>query len=226
MTAITLNLLSEEQIAQEANARDPFRTAIGIGAALLSGVVLAGSVLSVFASQSRTELALLRTKWETMAPATRAGDTDWEKVKAVAESISTINRQRALCAPQMALLKDMVPESIQLIRFSLAISTEVQAAVEAPPAADAAGGAKARRARLPQNVERLTLRLEGRAVSHRPEMEVDNFMQTLRTHPGFSTEVDQVQLRSIARYAARGEGDTSSVPAASFVIECRYKERK
>ena len=46
MTAITLNLLAEEQLAQEARARDPVKLFIAVGLGVLTMVVALGGMLS------------------------------------------------------------------------------------------------------------------------------------------------------------------------------------
>ena len=63
-------------------------------------------------------------------------------------------------------------------------------------------------------------------VSGRPEIEVDNFLQTLRSDAAFVERVQQVQLRSIARAPVSSDAAAASVPAAQFVIECRYKDQR
>ena len=55
-----------------------------------------------------------------------------------------------------------------------------------------------------------------------PELEVDKFLQSLRTDARFSAAVDDIRLRSIVRAG----GTDGAAEAAFFVIECRYKEAK
>ena len=44
MTAITINLFVEEQLAQEAAARNPFKLALAVGVSLFSAAVILGAV--------------------------------------------------------------------------------------------------------------------------------------------------------------------------------------
>lgn len=66
MTAITLNLLAEEQLAQEARARDPVKLFIAVGLGVLTMVVALGGVLSAVVIQKRSELGGLQSKWDKM----------------------------------------------------------------------------------------------------------------------------------------------------------------
>jgi hypothetical protein len=94
-------------------------------------------------------------------------------------------------------------------------------------AADAHGGetGDGKRVARPKSIERVVLRLEGVASSSRPELEVDQFLQTLRNDARFSAVVEDIQLRSISR-AFNDMGKTGqALPTANFTIECRYKEK-
>jgi hypothetical protein len=71
----------------------------------------------------------------------------------------------------------------------------------------------------------LALRLEGAASSARPELEVDQFLKSLRGDTRFGALVEDIQLRSIARAADDANKTGRRLPAVSFVIECSYKEK-
>jgi hypothetical protein len=218
MTAITLNLLAEEQQAQEQRAHDPVKLIFAVGLGVAALVAALGAVMGILAGRTATELQALEARWNELE-SVGAGEGEFQATKRLADDIVAGNRARQLLAPQLALLKDVVPASIQLSRFDFAIATET-AAVEANPD-DEMTGKPAR----PKRTERLTLRLDGKAVAVRPELEVDKFLQTLRTDERFSTMVTDIQLRSIARVSAEAVTPGSTVNSAVFVIECRYKEK-
>ena len=231
MTAITLNLLAEEQLAEQANARDPVKTTTAIGTTLLMISVLCGSLLWMEAGQKRTEATLLQSRWDNLnALQTTGAGTDFKSAKSYADDLVSLSRSRTLYAHQLALIKDLVPDSVQLDRINLALNTEVREGGETVGGDTAASTgkdkAKPTRTAKPRNVESLRLQLDGKAVSSHPEMEVDKFLQSLRTDPEFSAQVEQIQLRSIARSPVSGDSASVSLPSATFVIECQYKEQK
>ena len=76
MTAITLNLLAEEQLAELANARDPVKGAVAIGVGLLMVTVLTGSALYVGASQKKADANLLKARYDALVVAETAGAAD------------------------------------------------------------------------------------------------------------------------------------------------------
>ena len=215
MTAITLNLLAEEQHAQEQRAQDPVKIFIAIGIGLVATVVALGVVCGMLASRQQAELGALQAQWEK-ASAADAGEAGYQTTKRFAEDVTAINKSRWLYAPQLALAKDLVSATIQLsnLGFSLVKDTG-----SADGAAGDEAGAHGKRAKP---TERLFLRLDGKAVAARPELEVDKFLQSLRTDARFSAAVDDIRLRSIARAG----GTDGAAEAAFFVIECRYKEAK
>jgi len=222
VTAITLNLLAEEQLAEQQRARDPFKVAIAIGVSLVTLVVAGGGVMSVLALQKRGEVAALQSRLEDVAsPELGEQEAELAALKKSADQIVTVNQKRYLYAAQLALLKDLIPENVQLteMEFSVAVQT-IQ--IEQPAKSESA----VKRPPLLKVVQRLTLRLDGRAVSARPELDVDVLLRTLREHEVLSADIEQIQLRSIARAATGPEANSANLPAAFFVIECQFKEHQ
>ena len=229
MTAITLNLLAEEQMAAQANARDPVKTAIAIGTTLLMLTVLAGALLGVVAGQKTTEAKLLQSRWDSLVAAQATSTASgFKSIKLCADDLLALNHSRALYARQMALIKNLVPDTVQLNHINLTLNTEVQEGASAAngDTEPTTGKKEAPKAARPKNVQRLSLQLDGRAVSSRPELEVDKFLQTLRADPDFSAQVEQIQLRSIAKSVVTDGSSGGNVPSASFVIACQYREQK
>ena len=215
MTAITLNLLAEEQQAQAARAHDPLKIFIAINLAVLSAVVACGSVLSLMQNQKSADLQTLQVRWNKMNIKGEQ-ETEFQRIRGLAEEIVALNHSRTLVAPQLAMVKDLIPPTVQLsqIHFALIVETPNSGGDETKT------GKKVAR---PASVERLILRMEGTAFSSRPELEVDRFLQTLRQDERFSAVVDDIQLRSISRSSGDASTSGKALPAASFAIECRYK---
>lgn len=217
MTAITLNLLAEEQQVQEDRARDPIKVFIAIGLTLLTVVATWGSMLSVMQGQKRAELQRLDMRWEKM---NRAGtqEGDFQTTRALAEEIVSANHSRTLIAPQLAMVKDLIPPTVQLSQLNFAVETAtIGASTE-----DIVGGKRA----CPKQIERLVLRMEGTAHGGHPELELDQFLQTLRSDTRFSAVVDDIQLRAISRASIDADRTGRGSPSVTFVIECRYKEKE
>jgi hypothetical protein len=213
---LLLNLLAEEQLAEIKKARDPLKMALAIALGVLLLTVGAGSVLGLRAEQKRIEMTALQ---QQLSKLTAAATTDTlEALKsdqAFCADVVGMNRHRSLVAPQLAFIKDITPDAVQLTRVSLTIVSEVVIPPEPPPGAEK----KIRRSAMSATVDKLTLMIEGLATGSRPEIEVDDFLKTLRADPQLKDKVTQIELRSISPNTAAGSSGT-----ASFVIECRFKE--
>jgi hypothetical protein len=217
MTAITLNLLAEEQQAQVARARDPLKILVAVGLGVLSLLVACGSTLSVIRGQKSTELQSLEVRWKQMSVSDK--EAAFQKTRSLADEIVALNHSRILMAPQLALVKDLIPTTVQLTHLNLTL------AVETITTESHGDENNAKRAAHPKSIERLVLRLDGEASSSRPELEVDQFLQTLRNDARFSEVVEDIQLRSISRGFRDTDKPGQSMPTASFTIECQYKEK-
>jgi hypothetical protein len=217
-TAITLNLLAEEQLAQEARARDPVKLFTAVGLGVLAVAVAWGGILSAVLMQKQTELQGLEAQWKK-ANDVGAEEGEFQRTSAAADEIMTLNHSRVLMAPQLALVKDLIPPSVQLSQLNFALS------VETTESGGGGGeeGTESKHPSRPKRVERLVMRMEGVASSSRPELEVDQFLKALRSNARFSALVEDIQLRSISRTSSDKAGQT--ITGASFVIECWYKEK-
>jgi outer membrane murein-binding lipoprotein Lpp len=224
MTAITLNLLAEEQIAQEAEARDPVKIFIAGAVALVAIVAGLGAYLTMAASSVSTEVASLQSEYDKLTNKLDSEETRLQQaVKALAEDALKANQTRQLMAPELAQVKDVIPPVIQISSLSLNSILEAQVVPVTATDGDPGVVGKKRRAAAPPPVEKLTLRFDGKATSARPEIEVDAFIQSLQTHAVMGEKLKSVTLRSIGRSDKGGDG---TLPVAQFVIECQYKESK
>jgi hypothetical protein len=220
MMAITLNLLAEEQQAQVERARDPIKLFIVIGLAVLTVAVAWGGTLSAILSQRRVELQGLEARWEKMNDVGQ-GESDYQKDSEFAAEIVAMNRSRVVVAPQLAMVKDLIPSSVQLTHINFALAAETTGG-------DSGGeeGAEGKHPAHPKQSRHLVLQLDGIASSTRPELEVDQFLKSLRSDARFGALVEDIQLRSIGRTASDADkAGGEVVPAVNFVIECWYKEK-
>ena len=221
MIAITLNLLAEEQLAQEARARDPIKLFTAIGLGVLTVAVAWGGILSALLMQRRTELQGLETQWNKVNDA-GAEEGEFQRTSAAAEEIAMLNHSRVLMAPQLALVKDLIPPSIQLSQLGFAVSVET---TESGGGGSGEEGAESKHPSRPKRSERLVMRMEGMVSSSRPELEVDQFLKLLRGDARFGALVEDIQLRSITRLSKENDKTGRAPTGASFVIECWYKEK-
>ena len=219
MIAITLNLLAEEQQAQVERARDPIKLFIAVGLAVLTVVVACGGTLSAMLAQRRVELQGLETRWKKMNDVGQ-GEGDYQKESALAAELTAVNHARIVVAPQLAMVKDIIPSSVQLTHINFALTVQTTGG-------EGGGeeGTESKHPARPKQTKHLVLQLQGLAASARPELEVDQFLKSLRSDTRFGALVEDIQLRSIARTTSDADKAGGAVPAVNFTIECWYKEK-
>jgi|YelNatPaOPRAMG01_1025707.scaffolds.fasta_scaffold12238_7 hypothetical protein len=227
MAPITLNLLAEEQLAQQASARDPVKITICLAVALVAVVMGVGAWIQRAAERAKIELADLRKNQQALEEAQARLGGGYRPAKTLAEDVVAINQARLIYGPELAAVKDLIPEGILLtaLRFSVArdaAAPELPAPVESKKTEEPA---RARRS-APKTAERRILQLEGKAFGAQPELVVDSFLQGLRSDALFMERIHQISLRSIARTPQSPTDSAGIGPSAIFVVECAYKERK
>ena len=222
MTPILINLLVEEQQAEKARARDPVKLLIAVSVALMAVVVAVGGLLSGLVLRSRATMQVVESQARELEKQQTAGVVGaYRSLKRWADDFIEINQSRRLCAPQLAMLKDVVPDYIQLVRLSLVMTAAIQAPTAPPPEGMDDIKAKIARRQAPAT-ELLALQLEGKVVSARPEEDLAGFQHSLESNTAFSAQIQQVKLRSYSRQSAPTERGGSVV--GQFVIECLYRE--
>ena len=221
MKPLIINLLVEEEQANQARARDPVKVLIAISTGVLALVVAGGGTLACQSVRSSVELTRLERQWQALSLHQTSRHVDaYRSLKQWADDLIAINQSRPLCAPQLALIKDSVPDYIQLLGLSLVTTTVAQAP---PGPAPDGSDIKARIAqRAPAAAQVVTLQLEGKIISVRPEEDMANFRHNLESASKFSAQIKEAQLRSYVRLA--GPAERGGPAVGQFVIECQLKE--
>ena len=222
MNLILINLLVEEERAEQARARDPIKLLIAISTGLLAVVVAVGGVLSGLALRSRASLKVAESRLHELETQQTSGAVGaYLSLKQWADDLLEINQSRRLCAPQLAQLKDIIPDYIQIL--NLTFSTIAVTRAPAGPSPEGLDEAKQKiAARAVPSAQVVILALEGRVVSVRPEDDLANFRKILETSADFSSQIQNVKLRSYGRVSVPAERGGPVV--GQFVIECQFKE--
>lgn len=226
MRPVYLNLLVEEELAESASKHDPVRVAISIAGVLLLLVATAGAATSWWVGRIKNQADQLQAQRDKLlGTQSDEGPGDLRVWKNFADDAVAMNQSRSLFAPQLALLKELVPDTIQLGRFNISVSTESAPVAQAIQPGDK-GGAPRRLARA-LNTERVTLQMDGKAEAARPDIVVKEFIDSIKQHPQLKDIIESVDLRSISVETGPPPVPGETRPAvARFVIECRYREKR
>jgi hypothetical protein len=226
MRPIHLNLLAEEELAEAASKHDPVRVAISIAGVLLLLVATTGAATNWWVARVKNQADQLQAqRGKLLAAQSDEGPGDLRAWKGFADDAVAMNQSRSLFAPQLALLKELVPDTIQLGRFNISVSTESAPVVQAVQPGDK--GAAPRRLARALNTERVTLQMDGKAEAVRPDIVVKEFIDTIKQHPQLKDIIETVDLRSINVEVGPPPLSGETRPSvARFVIECRYREKR
>jgi len=223
--SIIINLLVEEELAQQARARDPVKLMIAISTAVLALVVAVGGVFSGLAMRSQVAMKVAETKLHELEKQQTSGSVGaYLSLKQWTDDLIELNQSRRLCAPQLALIKDLIPDYIQIARLTLT-TVAVARAPAAPAPAPEVGqdDVKAKiAARAMPAAQLAVLLLDGKVVSVHPEDDLANFRRILESDPLFSAQIQLVKLRSYARVS--GPAERGGPITGQFVFECQFKE--
>src|SRR5438477_13066935 len=77
---IRINLLAEQQEAEEARRRDPVKRAIWAGGSLIVLTIVFSASLQMRLSSARAELTTYQTKVQTVESEAREVRSDWQKI--------------------------------------------------------------------------------------------------------------------------------------------------
>lgn len=223
MRPIIINLLAEEELAEQARARDPIKLAIAISTTVLALVVAIGGIFSGLAMRSRLTVKIAESQLHELEKQQTSGIVGaYLALKQWTDDLLEINQTRRLNAPQLALLKDIIPDYIQVLRLNL--STVSVARAPAAPPTEGMDDVKAKiAARAAPATQTVILVIEGKIISLRPEDDLANFRRILETDPMFGPQIQQVKLRSYGRIS--GATERGAMVTGQFVLECQFKEQ-
>jgi hypothetical protein len=221
--SIIINLLVEEELAQAARARDPVKLMIAINTAVLALVVAVGGVFSGMAMRSGVAVKLAEAKLHELEKQQTSGSVGaYLSLKQWTDDLIELNQSRRLCAPQLALLKDLIPDYIQIVRLTLTTVAVVRAPAAPPPEAGQDDVKAKIAARAAPAAQLAVLLLDGKIISTHPEDDLANFRKILESDPLFSAQIQLVKLRSYGRVS--GPAERGGPITGQFVFECQFKE--
>ena len=221
---IHINLLAEDQAAEEMRRKDPVKRAIWVGGFLVFLVLLWGLTIFLKTIISKAELSSSEGRWKSMEKTTKQVDNNRKQIVEVEKKLSALTQfttNRFLWANALDALQQAVVENVHLNRVKAEQSYAVAEAVKPPPgtpasAAKSSGGGGA--------VERIILRLDGRDYSPRAAEQVPRYKEALATAPFFQANLQKTNsmlLTSLSAPQADRKG-----PFVVFGLQLNFQEKE
>lgn len=221
---IHLNLLAEDQAAEDLRRRDPTKRALWVGGLLLSVMLVWAAWL-----QARTMVALgalgkvekqinIRTNefQQVLDFQNKTGDATVKLLK-----LHQLATNRFLNGTLLNALQQTTVDNVQLLRLKVDQNYVFTDEIKAKPS----GSGRTLPPKPATCTERITLTLEGKDFSPNPEKSdaVDRFKLKIADHPYFQATLGRTnEVRLIALSPPQNLPD--SRPFVQFTLECRFPE--
>lgn len=219
---ITLNLLAEDQAAEESRRRDPVKRAIIIGAVLVGALLVWSSSLQV--------QAIIAKKGFGQIDAQLASHTnqylhalDWRKKTTETQYKLDVLRQlaanRFLHGTLLNALQQTIVDDIQLTHFKIDQSYSYMEGTKATT-----NGDRVIPARPATTSEKITLTLNAKDTGANPGDQLTRFKEAIAKHPYFQSALGATNEVRLSNLSAPQTGPDGRM-FVMFTLECRFPER-
>jgi site-specific recombinase len=221
---IRLNLLAEEQAAEELRRRDPVKHALWLAAILIGGMLLWSGWLQIGSLRARAKLNAVqkdiatRTNEFQLVLDKQGKANEMDSKLAALQQLAT---NRFLNGTLLNALQQTTAENVQL--FRLKMQHEYSFTEEVKQKTNPSG--RATPARPATATERLALILEAKDSSSNPGVEgMLLFKEKIAGHPYFQDALgknNEVRLTTLSAPQSQPGGR----PFVQFALECRFPEK-
>ena len=220
---IRINLLAEQQAADELRRRDPVKRAIWLSGFLVGATVVWSGYLQVKLMAATREVNQVEAQWKKI-------ESDFVKVtsnlnKTVEaerkwEALQTLATNRFLWAPPLNALQFVMlsVDDVQITRLKTDQTYQMTEAVK--PSTNSAGNIS--RGRPASAREKIVLTIDAKDYSKRPGDQVPKFQEAIANYPYFKTNLQKTELTG---RSPRQDGDASGRPFVTFSIDCLYPDK-
>lgn len=220
---IRINLLAEQQAAEELRRRDPVKRAIWVCGFLVGVVAVWSGYLQIKLMAAMREVNQVESQWAKIEPEYQKVTSNLNKI---AESerrwaaLQALATNRFLWAPPLNALQYVMlsVDDIQLTRLKTDQAYVITEAVK--PSTNAAGVFV--RGKPGTSRERVVLTIDAKDSSKRPGDQVPKFQEAIMHYPFFKTNLQKTELTG---RSPRQEGEAGTRPFVTFSIDCLYPER-
>lgn len=220
---IRINLLAEQQAAEELRRRDPVKRAMWVCGLIVGAVAVWSGYLQVKLMAAMREVNQYESQWRKIEP-------DYQKVSSnltrMAEadhkwaSLQSLATNRFLWGPQLNAIQYVMlsVEDVQITRLKTEQAYVVTEAVK--PTTNQTGSIV--HGRPGSAREKIVLTLDGKDSSKRPGDQVPRLQDAFINYPFFKTNLQKTEMTH--RSPPQG-GEAGTRPFVTFSIDCLYPER-
>jgi len=220
---IRINLLAEQQAAEELRRRDPVKRAIWLSGFLVGVVVAWSGYLQFKLMAAMREVNRKEAEWKIMEP-------DYTKVTSNLNKVAEAERKWAAlqalatnrflwASPLNALQYVMLAvDDIQVTRLK---TDQTYLFIDAVKPTTNTSGSPVR-GRPAMAREKILLTIDGKDSSKNPGDKIRKFQEQIASFPYFRTNLQKTELTA---FSPRQDGAPGTRPFVTFTVECQYPEK-
>jgi hypothetical protein len=221
---IRINLLAEQQAAEDLRRRDPVKRAMWL-AGLIAGVMVVWSGrLQIKLMAAQHELGTVESEWKKLEPAFKTVTANFEAVSEAERkwaALQSLATNRFLWGNALNALQYVLTgvDDVQILRLRTDQTYFVTEATK--PSTNDAGVIS--RGRPGSSRGKVVLTIEAKDTSKRPGDQIFKLQEAFKQYPYFKTNLQKTEL--ITRSPEMTDPANPTRRFVTFTIECPYMEK-
>ena len=219
---ISINLLAEQQAAEEQRRRDPVKRATWAVGAVVALLLLWSGYLQVRLMAATREVNRFETEWKNLEVNYSLVSSNLNRVadaERKASALRSLATNRFLWAPVLNALQYTLVDNVQITRLKTDQTYRITEATKA--STNKAGGLV--KAKPAQARETTVMTLEANDYSSNPGEQITRFQEKLNGEPFFKTNLQKSELTG--RSPPQVDPGSSSRQFVHFTLECQFLEK-
>jgi len=221
---IRLNLLAEQQAAEDLRRRDPVKRAIWVAGLIVGVMVIWSGRLQIKLMGAMSEVNRYESEWKKL-------ESDFKKVSANMEAVAEAERKwaalqalatnRFLWAAPLNALQYVIAkvDDVQVLRLNTEQTYAITEGVK--PSTNSLGAVS--RGRPPTSRERIVLTIDAKDSSKRPGDQIFKLQGAINDYPQFKTNLQKAEL--MIKSSEQADLHNPARRFVTFTLECRYAEK-
>ncbi|HYV27930.1 MAG TPA: hypothetical protein VFA77_10380 [Candidatus Eisenbacteria bacterium] len=219
---IRINLLAEQQAAEDLRRRDPVKRTILVAGFLVGILVVMSAYLQFKLMALGHQVSRVESEWRKIEPDYSKVGTNLNKI-ADAErkwtSLQSLASNRFLWATPLNALQYSLVDDVSIVRLK---GDQVYTVTEGiKPSTNAAGIES--RGKPGRSHEKIALTLEANDYSANPGDQIPKLQETIKAYPYFKTNLQKVELAS--RSQKQPDPNRPGKTFVFFTLECQFPEK-
>lgn len=220
---IRINLLAEQQAAEELRRRDPVKRATWAAGFVLALLLVWAGFLQVSLMGAMREVNRYGAEWKALEKDYNQVASNLNTVALAKQRIAALQSlatNRFLWAPALNALQYAWVEDVQTIRLRTEQTYTQTEGVK--PSTNAAGVVSS--GKPPTARERVVLAIEAKDYSSNPGDQILKFQEKINNEPYFKTNLQKSELTG--RTPVQTDASNPSRPFVLFTVECQFPEKR